>query len=75
MSEKQRLNVKEAAVYCGLSVGWMNKARMRDGVGPIFIKIGPRRVVYDIADLDLWLQANRRKSTLEARDAAKAIAA
>ncbi len=75
MSEKQRLNVKEAAAYCGLSVGWMNKARMHEGAGPVFMKMGPRRVVYDIADLDAWLQANRRKSTIEARDAVKAAAA
>lgn len=60
---KQRLNVKEAAAYVGMSVGWMNKARMRAGDGPTYLKIGVRRVVYDVTDLDAWLQGSRRKST------------
>lgn len=73
MSEKQRLNVQEAAAYVGMSKSWMNKARMNEGDGPAFLKVGKRRVVYDIADLDDWLAGNRRKSTLD-REAPKVMA-
>ena len=31
--------------------------------GPTFSKVGARVVVYDIRDLDEWLQATRRTST------------
>ncbi|MBN8605719.1 MAG: helix-turn-helix domain-containing protein [Caulobacterales bacterium] len=73
MSEKQRLNVEEAAAYVGMSKSWLNKSRMREGAGPTFLKVGKRRVVYDIADLDEWLAGSRRKSTLD-REAPKVMA-
>ena len=55
------LNVKEAAHRLGVSVSFLNKARLTDG-GPIFIKIGTR-VSYDPADLVSWLTERRRVST------------
>jgi predicted DNA-binding transcriptional regulator AlpA len=55
------LNVTEAAQRLGVSVSFLNKARL-SGEGPIFIKIGTR-VTYDPADLSVWLEARKRQST------------
>lgn len=56
-----RLTVAGAAAYIGLSASTLNKLRVFGG-GPVFLKLG-RRVVYDPADLDIWLCARRRRST------------
>ncbi len=56
-----RLNVSFAARHLGLSVSTLNKLRVFGG-GPVFLKLG-RRVVYDLADLDHWLETKRRRST------------
>ena len=56
-----RLNVEAAAAYTGISASTLNKLRVFGG-GPVFLKLG-RRVAYDVADLDAWLTARRRRST------------
>lgn len=56
-----RLGVDDAATYTGLSVSTLNKLRVFGG-GPVFLKLG-RRVAYDVADLDQWLETKRRRST------------
>lgn len=56
-----RLGVEDAAAYTGLSVSTLNKLRVFGG-GPVFLKLG-RRVAYDVADLDRWLETKRRRST------------
>jgi excisionase family DNA binding protein len=58
---KQRLSVREAAQYLGLSVSTLNKLRVFGG-GPTFLKLG-RRVAYDLVDLDGWMVGKRRSST------------
>lgn len=55
------LSTSEAATYCGLSRSTFEKLRVYGG-GPRYIKFG-RRVVYDVADLDLWISSKRRAST------------
>ena len=60
-SPAPRVNVDDAATYIGLSASTLNKLRVFGG-GPVFLKIG-RRVAYDVADLDAWLQSKRRRST------------
>ena len=55
------LRTPEAAAYCGSSASTFEKLRLYGG-GPRFVKLG-RRVVYDPADLDAWLEANLRTST------------
>ena len=60
-SSRRMLRTKEAAEYCGSSSSTFEKLRLSGG-GPRYVKIG-RRVVYDPADLDSWLEANRRLST------------
>lgn len=54
-------NVNEAAHWLGVSVSFLNKARLT-GDGPVFAKVGTR-VVYDQADLVAWLEASKRQST------------
>lgn len=57
-----KLNTHEAADYLRLSASTLNKMRL-NGNGPEFIKLGARRVIYDLRDLDHWLASRRRKST------------
>ena len=52
------LRTPQAAEYVGLSPHTLENLRS-DGAGPQFFKIG-RVVVYDVADLDSWLDAQRR---------------
>lgn len=61
-----RLGVEDAAKYTGLSVSTLNKLRVFGG-GPVFLKLG-RRVAYDVADLERWLETKRRRSTSDAGD-------
>ncbi|MCJ2014533.1 helix-turn-helix domain-containing protein [Methylobacterium sp. J-076] len=56
-------SVEEAAQYLRVSQSFLNQSRIR-GDGPVFYKIG-RRVVYETADLDLWKETRRRRSTSE----------
>ena len=56
------LNVAEAAAYLRLGISTLNKMRVTGG-GPAFLKLGPRRVVYDMKDLDAWRATRRRLST------------
>ena len=58
---RRMMHTVEAATYCGSSASTFEKLRLTGG-GPIYCKIG-RRVVYRIDDLDVWLAANRRRST------------
>jgi hypothetical protein len=59
----KRLHRKQAAEYLGISLSWLDKSRI-SGLGAAFISIGGR-IVYDTADLDEFLQKNRRQSTSE----------
>lgn len=53
-----------AAEYLGLSVSTLAKMRLR-GDGPLYMKAGPRVVLYDLTDLDAWLETRKRRSTSE----------
>jgi predicted DNA-binding transcriptional regulator AlpA len=61
VNDSPRLNVEAAASYTGLSASTLNKLRVFGG-GPVFLKLG-RRVAYDVADLDVWMNERRRRST------------
>lgn len=56
-------SVEEAAQYLRVSPSFLNQSRVR-GDGPTFYKIG-RRVHYETADLDIWKESRRRRSTSE----------
>lgn len=48
------LRTPQAASYCGRSRSDFEKRRLR-GDGPAYRKIG-RVIVYDLADLDAWME-------------------
>ena len=58
---RRRVRTAAAATYCGSTKSTLEKLRVTGG-GPVFIKLG-RTVVYDIDDLDAWLETKRRRST------------
>ncbi len=58
-----RLSPPKAAEYVGLACSTMAKLRVVGG-GPLYRKLG-RRVVYDLRDLDAWLDARKRANTSE----------
>ena len=63
-TQSPKLRAKEAARYLGLSFSTLAKMRLR-GDGPMYSKAGPRVVIYDVSDLQAWLNAGRRRSTSE----------
>lgn len=60
------LDTKAVAPYVGVKPGTLENWRVQ-GVGPKFIKTAGRRgkVLYDLADIEAWKDANRYQSTSE----------
>ena len=56
-----KLETPEAARYCGVGKSSLEKMRLTGG-GPVYLKPS-RRVVYQVSDLDAWLESRRRRST------------
>lgn len=52
------LRTREAAKHLNISASTLEKMRMT-GDGPAFCRAGRRLVVYDLAELDRWLEASR----------------
>jgi predicted DNA-binding transcriptional regulator AlpA len=63
--QRKVFRTREAATYVGLAASTLEKMRLT-GDGPVFIKAGPKAVVYDCASLDAWLNSRQRRSTSEA---------
>lgn len=61
----RKLRTPDAAAYLGIGKSTLDKQRMT-GDGPVYSKLGGKIVVYDIADLDAYAAARRRRSTSEA---------
>jgi helix-turn-helix protein len=59
----RRLHRKQAAEFLGVSLSWLDKARI-SGLGPVFVKMGGR-VLYDSRDLEAFIDGNRHSSTSE----------
>ena len=59
---KRILRTPAAATYIGLSESTLEKKRL-SADGPRFVRLGGRAVGYDIADLDVWLDAQRNESS------------
>ena len=66
-STRRYLNTQEAADYLGISPKTLSKMRGGGG-GPRYSKAG-RRVIYDIRDLDSWVEGRKRRFTAESVDA------
>ena len=60
------LDTRQAAAYLGLSPKTLIKMRIT-GDGPRYAKVG-RRVIYDVADLDAWVEERKRRFTGESTD-------
>jgi predicted DNA-binding transcriptional regulator AlpA len=54
------LTAREAAAHLKLSKSLLDKLRLTGG-GPAYMKLGSRRVVYDIDDLNAWAARGRRE--------------
>lgn len=60
---RRYLNAEDAAAYLGLSGKTL--ARMRvEGDGPRYSK-ARRRVIYDVGELDVWVERRKRRFTGE----------
>ena len=63
---KRYLNTDEAAVYLGLSTAQLEKARTQGRGGPPYVKPpGVRRILYDVRQLEDWMQQGQRNNTSE----------
>lgn len=58
-----KLDTEKAARYCGVGKSTLEKMRLTGG-GPTYLK-PTRTVVYQVSDLDAWLNSRRRRSTSE----------
>lgn len=58
------LTTPEAAAYLRVSKSYLDKGRVY-GNGPRFVRLGERKVVYRIADLDAWAEKRQYGSTSE----------
>lgn len=56
-----KLDTEGAATYCGVGKSTLEKLRLTGG-GPAYLK-PTRSVVYQVSDLDAWLDRSRRSST------------
>jgi len=59
-----KLTVPEAAAHLKLSKSFLDKLRLR-GNGPAYVKLGTKRVVYALNDLEEWVSRCRRRHTSE----------
>jgi len=60
----RRLDSQGAADYVGCSKSLIDKLRVKGG-GPRYIALTNRRVLYEPADLDAWLESRKRGSTAD----------
>lgn len=56
-----KLDTEGAASYCGVGKSTLEKLRLTGG-GPAYLK-PTRSVVYQVSDLDAWIDRHRRTST------------
>jgi hypothetical protein len=60
---RRALRTTDAARYLGVSASLLRKMRGRGpddplGVGPVYIRLSPSLIVYEIAALDSWLESH-----------------
>ncbi len=64
--QKRYLGTREAAQYTGIPASTLRQYR-HENKGPLyFIPPGTGRALYDIADLDTWIQSGRRVPSVRA---------
>jgi hypothetical protein len=62
MSNPFFLRTAAAAQHLGLSSGTLEKMRLR-GDGPRYLRLSPRRIVYEIDTLNSWARSREYRST------------
>jgi excisionase family DNA binding protein len=60
---KKLLTTRQAADHLSLSKSSLDQMRVKGG-GPRFVKVG-KKVLYDVADLDAWIEAHKQASTAD----------
>jgi hypothetical protein len=58
------LQTVDAAARLGFAASTLEKMRVRGG-GPPYLRLSPRRVVYDVEKLDAWARSREFNSTSE----------
>ena len=58
------MTAEQAAQYLGVKKQFLQRLRMT-WEGPEFLKVSPRRILYAMEDLLRWLEAQRRRSTVD----------
>jgi predicted DNA-binding transcriptional regulator AlpA len=58
------LQTPDAAARLGFAASTLEKMRVR-GDGPPYLRLSPRRVVYDAEKLDAWARSREFSSTSE----------
>ena len=56
--QSKTLNTVNAAQYLGWSEGYLRKMRANDE-GPVYVRVGGKRILYLITDLDDYLNSCR----------------
>jgi Helix-turn-helix domain len=64
----KKMNVAEAAEYTRYSQSTLNRLRCHGG-GPVYSKPAGK-VIYDVDDLDAWLNGGKRQHTADTSKAA-----
>ena len=72
-SPRRALRTTAAAHYLGVSASLLRKMRTRGsddplGKGPPHIRLSPSLVVYQLTDLDAWLEAHRIGASVQQAD-------
>lgn len=63
-TELRLLTEGETAELLGMTVSFLQARRIRGG-GPPFVRVGSRTVRYNVADLEAWVEKQRRESTAD----------
>jgi len=74
---KQRcINTRAAAAYLGVTIAALRAWRLRGlddrNTGPPYIRVSPTLILYDIDDLDDWLERKRSSTHFDTHDRAGA---
>lgn len=62
--ESPFMTTAQAAEYLQVSKAYLQRLRVT-GEGPVFLKVSARRVLYSCEDITRWLDAQRRRSTID----------
>jgi hypothetical protein len=71
LAPRRALRTTDAARYLGLSASLLRKWRLRcpddpGDKGPAYIRIGPSLVLYEIIELDRWIESHRGVASKDA---------